>query len=197
MEEDFQNIKEQLESKFVNKLLDFVLNGDNNPTFRSDPEPFMFCYNIVTHYGNKHSVAEKLFNYHNEVIEKGINSAYEKIKDLSGLELADSFVLFTERINYLILKMFHIFSYIEFYYMKSVGKKYDKLVKFSLEIYKKCFYDKLKEKLDEILNGNVVDETKKEKIKASIKHLEFAEPIIQIKKEDKTVFWLEKENEKK
>ena len=196
MEEDFQSIREKLESKLINKLLDSVLNGED-PTFKSDPEPFLFCYDIVSHYGNKNPYTEKLFNYHNEVIEKGTNSAYEKIKDLSGLELADSFVLFTERINYLILKMLHIFSYIEFYYLKSVRKKYDKLVKFSLDIYKKCFYDKLKEKLDEILNGNVVDEAKKEKIKASIKHLEFAEPIIQINKEDKTIIWLEKENGKK
>ena len=143
MQENIQSIKDELESKMINGLLDYVLNGTLP---ESNKKSFLVCYGLIMQHGHYNSKAELLFNYYNEIIERAANASYEKIKDLYGLELADSFIAHTERFNTFIYNMSRVFSYLEYYYLKAVELKHKKLVLFSLDIYKSCFYDKLKEK---------------------------------------------------
>ena len=52
------------------------------------------------------SLSTYLIEYHNIKIEQIIIECYEKIKNLSGIDFIDSFILYTKRINFFIYNKF-------------------------------------------------------------------------------------------
>ena len=110
---------------------------------------------IVSKFANIDDYAQDLLNFHNKRIELIVIECYEKIKNLSGLDFIDSFILYTERLNYFINSMSKIFSFINFYYLKNKTKD---ICGLSMDRYKKYFFDKLQIKLFIILNEILIRE---------------------------------------
>ena len=149
----FKEQKKIMEDKQINYLLNYVRSGKLLQAEGS----FMQVYNIVYNLVDR-QLGEKTLRYHNEKIEQAIIECYEKIKNLSGIDFIDSFILYTKRINFFIYNMSRLFIYITNNHLKSVeenlGRKYKEndISEFSMYIYKKCFFDKLQIKLYQILN---------------------------------------------
>ena len=149
----FNEQKKIMEDKQINYLLNYVRSGKLLQAEGS----FMQVYNIVYTLVDR-QLEEETLKYHNEKIEQAIIECYEKIKNLSGIDFIDSFILYTKRINFLIYNMSKLFIYITNNHLKTVeenlGRKYKEndISEFSMYIYKKCFFDKLQVKLYQILN---------------------------------------------
>ena len=160
MAEEFQNLiffneqKKKMEDKQINSLLNYVRSG----TLLEAEGSYMQVYNIVYNLVDR-QLGEETLIYHNEKIEKAVIECYEKIKNLSGIDFIDSFILYTKRINFFIYNMSRLFIYITNNHIRSAedqngNRKYeeDDISEFSMYIYKKCFFDKLQVKLYQILN---------------------------------------------
>ena len=193
--EDFQIGKEKLKTKIIDGLLNYVRNGG---TFHYNSSIFLENYSFIQDFGNKDDYAKELLNLHNETIEQATTESYEKIKDLSGDELIDAFITYTERLNFVVLMLSKIFSYLSFYYIKFIKSK--DLGEICLDIYKKNFFDKLQDKLfpslKELINKEGKDENVENKIKTIMKiidYLDFIKP--KIIKKGNSAEWLEDSKE--
>ena len=194
--EDFQKSKDEIKTKMTDKLLNYVRDG----TIQYNSQDFMKCYSIIQDFGNSENYAKELLNFHNEVIEQATNESYEKIKDLSGDEFIDAFITYTDRLNFIILKMSHTFSFLSFYYIKFIKSK--DLGEISLDLYKKNFFDKLQDKLfpilKELTNKEGKDENIENKIKTIMKiidYLDFIKPKIISNKVKNSSEWIEDSKE--
>ena len=142
-----------MEDKQINSLLNYVRSG----TLLQAEGSYMTVYNIVYNLVGR-QLGEETLKYHNEKIEQAVIECYEKIKNLSGIDFIDSFILYTKRINFFIYNMSRLFIYITNNHLKSVEENLDRkyeendISEFSMYIYKKCFFDKLQAKLYQILN---------------------------------------------
>ena len=172
LEKEFDKKKEELESKMINGLLQYVREGKMP---QSDKNYFMDCFNIIYEYTDKY-IGDYILEYHNNIIKQAASECYERLKNLTGLNFIDSFISFTDRINTLIYHMSKIFQYISSYHLRGQDDKdntrvfqEDDVSEFSMRIYKDEFFDKLQDKvynsLNEILireerNGNMEDRSK-------------------------------------
>ena len=198
MTEEFQPHKQQLEEKLITGLLNYVKEGTAP---KKDLSSYIDCYNIIYSLTDR-NMGDILVKYHNEIIEKEVTECFEKIKDLSDIEFIDSVIIYTERLNLFFYEMSTIFKYISTNHLHAAEDRnnnriytQDDISEFSMDIYKKNFYDKLKEKIDGIIKGDAVNEEKKNKIKTIISYLEFKKP--KIKKEGANSFiWMETYKEK-
>ena len=179
--EDFPIYKEQLKNIMIDGLLYYVRDGIH-PQF--DRRAFLDCYNIVQKFANRDDTSELLFKYHNEVIEQAATECYEKTKGLSGFEFIDAFITYTERLNFLILNMEKIFEFLSVFYL-TYAKDKKSLSEFSMDIYKKSFFDKLQTQvftlLKELINNGPNNENIGLKIKSImtiINYLDFVKPKI-------------------
>ena len=179
--EDFPIYKEQLKNVMIDGLLYYVRDGIH-PQF--DRRAFLDCYNIVQKFANRDDTSELLFKYHNEVIEQAATECYEKTKGLSGFEFIDAFITYTERLNFLILNMEKIFEFLSVFYL-TYAKDKKSLSEFSMDIYKKSFFDKLQTQvftlLKELINNVPNNENIGLKIKSImtiINYLDFVKPKI-------------------
>ena len=179
--EDFPIYKEQLKNVMIDGLLYYVRDGIH-PQF--DRRAFLDCYNIVQKFANRDDTSELLFKYHNEVIEQAATECYEKTKGLSGFEFIDAFITYTERLNFLILNMEKIFEFLSVFYL-TYAKDKKSLSEFSMDIYKKSFFDKLQTQvftlLKELINNGPNNENIGLKIKSImtiINYLDFVKPKI-------------------
>ena len=179
--EDFPIYKEQLKNIMIDGLLYYVRDGIH-PQF--DRRAFLDCYNIVQKFANRDDTSELLFKYHNEVIEQAATECYEKTKGLSGFEFIDAFITYTERLNFLILNMEKIFEFLSVFYL-TYAKDKKSLSEFSMDIYKKSFFDKLQTQvftlLKELINNGPNNENVGLKIKSImtiINYLDFVKPKI-------------------
>ena len=160
MAEEFQNLiyfdeqKKIMEDKQINSLLNYVRSGKLLQAEGS----YMTVYNIVYNLVDRR-LGEETLKYHNEKIEQAVIECYKKIKNLSGIDFIDSFILYTKRINFFIYNMSRLFIYITKTHIRLAedqngNRKYKEndISEFSMYIYKKCFFDKLQIKLYQILN---------------------------------------------
>ena len=200
---EFQPFKQQILDKLINGLLKYV-REDEMPI--SNPTSFMDCYNIIYNFTDK-NIGEYLLNFHNEIIQNASTECYEKIKNLPGADFIDYFISCTDKLNTLIFNMSRIFQYISNNYLKSTESKDNKRVyeqehisEFSMDIYKKYFFDKLEAKLfnalNEILireerNGNMEHRLKITTIMKTLTYLDFMKPEI-VKYSATKIIWNEK-----
>ena len=117
------------------------------------------------------------------------------MKDLNEINFIDSFISYTERLNYLFLSLSKIFS--NFSNSFFGYNKQEDVSQFSMDIYKKEFFDKLENKLFNILNEFLIKEERNGNLKYSQKIIKITEiisdmdidkPMI-IKSNEKSIVW--------
>jgi len=143
--EELEHSKEELKNKMINGLLDYVRDGIMP---KNEANSFMACYNIFYIAASDNNRCEELVKFHNEVMVQATTECYEKIKNLYGIEFVDNFILYTERLNLMIFNMDKISAYLSSFYLNETEKYEEKTMsEFSMNIYKRYFFDKLQEKL--------------------------------------------------
>ena len=208
--EEFQLKQNELESKMINGLLQYVREGTMP---QSVPTSFMDCYDIIYKFTDQ-QIGDDIVKYHNDKILKAVIECYEKLKNLTGLDFIDTFISCTEKLNTLIYHMSRIFQYVSNNHLRGQDEKdntrtykQDDISEFSMEIYKKDFFNKLKTKvfnaLNEILirderNGNMEHRLKINSIMKTITFLDYEKPKI-VKSSATKMIWEEtiKEADKK
>ena len=204
--EEFEKSKKEMENIMINSLLLYVKDGTipkgNNSTH-------MTCYNTIYNFTDS-GYGDELLNFHNSKIEEAANGCYERIKNLSGFDFIDSFIDCNNKLNSLIFSMSRIFMYTSNNHLKGTddknnNRKYqqDDVSEFSMEIYKKNFFDKLKNKifssLNEILirderNGNNEFRIKLISIMKTLQCMDYSKPrIFKISETSKN--WKEEEKD--
>ena len=95
---------------------------------------------------------------------------------MESLEFLDFFITYTERLNFIIFIPSRIFLYISNYYLPVVEEKdnirryqQDDISEFSMDIYKKEFFDKLQYKLFKIINELMINDERKDDTEYKIK----------------------------
>ena len=156
---EFEPKKKDIEDMLINKLINYVRNGElpqeNNNALNT-------CYDIIYSFTTR--LGKYLLKYHNEKIKEIVNECYEKIKDFKVLVFIDSFISYSERLNYLFYYMSKIFLNISSNYLMGTNDdnirlyNQDDISEFSMDIYQKFFFNKLQEKLYNILNEFLIKE---------------------------------------
>ena len=204
--EEYEKSKKEMENIMINSLLLYVKDGTipkgNNSTH-------MTCYNTIYNFTDS-GYGDELLNFHNSKIEEAANGCYERIKNLSGFDFIDSFIDCNNKLNSLIFSMSRIFMYTSNNHLKGTDdknnvRKYqqDDVSEFSMEIYKKNFFNKLKNKifssLNEILirderNGNNEFRIKLISIMKTLQCMDYNKPrILKISETSKN--WQEEEKD--
>ena len=204
--EEYEKSKKEMENIMINSLLLYVKDGTipkgNNSTH-------MTCYNTIYNFTDS-GYGDELLNFHNSKIEEAANGCYERIKNLSGFDFIDSFIDCNNKLNSLIFSMSRIFMYTSNNHLKGTDdknnvRKYqeDDVSEFSMKIYKKNFFDKLKNKifssLNEILirderNGNNEFRIKLISIMKTLQCMDYNKPrILKISETSKN--WQEEEKD--
>ena len=153
---DLESAKKEMEDIFINELINYVREGT---MLKYDNSKQMKCYNIIYKLTDK-GLGSDLLKYHTDIVEGIVSECYEKIKDLTGIEFIDSFLLYTERLNAFFFYMSRAFSYLSNFYLKKSPDENkvrvlfieEDVCEFSMKIYKRTFFDKLETKLFDTLN---------------------------------------------
>ena len=153
--EEFEKSKKEMENIMINSLLLYVKDG-TIPKVKNSTH--MTCYNTIYNFTDS-GYGDELLNFHNSKIREAADGCYERIKNLSGFDFIDSFIDCNNKLNSLIFSMSRIFLYTSNNHLKGTddknnNRKYqqDDVSEFSMEIYKKNFFDKLKNKIFSSLN---------------------------------------------
>ena len=208
MQQEFQLFKQEIEEKMINEFLNYIKDG-TLPKANANTNMYFYdmIYNLVDN-----GLGAKMLEYHNEKIKQGSNECYEKIKNLEGIEFLNAFITYTERLNFFIHHMSKIFQYISCNYILSSESKNniriceeDQISEFSMKIYRSSFFYKLKKKLYEILNKeiikeegnwNIQDNAQIETIMNILYYLDLTKPKIS-KAVDTSIIWIDTAKYKK
>ena len=204
-QKEFDEKKKILEDRMINGLLGYVRDGTFPKSTISNYASNMDCHDIIYNYTDK-NIGDYILNYHNEKITQSTTECYEKIKNLSGLDFIDSFIDCTDKLNLFIYTMARVFLYITTNHLKASEDKnnvriytQDDISEFSMDIYKKTFFNKLMTKLFDTLNellirdernGNMEHRQKIKAIMKTISSLDLVKPKIH-KKSATSFTWLE------
>ena len=192
---------ELIEKEMINKIIDNLKNG-LFPKFTTTI--YMDSYNAIKKLIDiENGIPELLVQYHNKIILDFIDYCFKKFEIESKINFVDNFILYTEKINFLIYWMNRIFTYLDDYYDDEID--YKRLSIVEMDLYKENFFDTIEEKvykeinklIKEDRNNNIVERDKIKYILEIIKNLDFIIP--QIIKEEKKIKWIElnKINDKK
>jgi len=96
----------------------FIWSVKNDIFPNNSSDCYMNAYTIVQTKVDS-GIDEALFNYHNEIIREVVDHCYKKVKDKKNIEMVDSFIKQTERINFLIYWMNRIFTYLDRFFTKA------------------------------------------------------------------------------
>ena len=161
---EFEPKKRDIEDILIDGLINYVRNGS---LFKVNDSSLYTCYDIIYSFSSR--LGAYLLHYHNEKIKDIVNECYEKIKDLKALDFIDSFISYTERLNYLFYYMSRIFLYISNNYLLGTDNnnkriyKQDDISEFSMAIYKEYFFNKLQDKLYNILIELIIKKERNDK----------------------------------
>ena len=114
---DFNMKKDKLE-EFIKDLFIYVRNGKLTKETQTFVSNYMSCYDLIVEFTGR-ELSTYLIEYHNIKIEQIVIECYENIKNLSGINFIDSFILYTERLNYLIYQMDKTFVYLSRFELKA------------------------------------------------------------------------------
>ena len=200
---EFEEQKKEINDLMINGLFIYVRKGV--PPL-SNANSLMKCYDIIYKY-TEMDIGDEILKFHNEIIKQSVIECYEKVQNVNGLEFIESFIIYTERLNYMILQMSRIFHIISTNQLTALDKKtnrriykQDHISEFSLDIYKEYFFDKLENKLFKIMNdilirnennnNNIKYSTKFEEIMKIINYLDLIKPKIN-KSTNYSAIWVE------
>ena len=160
-EDDDKNYESESITNQRSLLLQYVKEGTIP---KGSNEIHMTCYNIIYNFTDS-GYGEELLNFHNDKIREATNGCYERIRDLSGFDFIDSFIDCTNKLNSLFFSMARIFMYTSNNHLKGTDdknnvRKYqeDDVSEFSMQIFKKNFFDKLQDKVYDSLNEILIRE---------------------------------------
>ena len=182
---------------FINKLLEDLKTDNGN--IKIVPSEYMDCYEEIQIAADLGEIESgKLFNFHNETIEKYIIECKNKLIEESKTNLIDGFLKYTNKINFFIFWMNRIFCYLDRFYNKinntSLSKK-------EMELYKSIFFEEFKDNIQEEINkikneGNNENDglnTKYKNIMKIQKEMELKDPVIfRDNYGTKEIKWIEK-----
>ena len=188
----------EIEKLMINDIFEYLNNGiaRNNKSSSN----YLNCLNIVYYFVDSGDAPSKrLLNYHNKTIEDYLNKCAKKLNS-ENINLIDEFLLYTEKINYLIWWMNKIFHYLDRQYNKSRGNFF--LSKRAMNIYKSIFLEKLESKIfneiDKLINEerngnkNIESINKIKKILEIFNYLNLKNP--KIIKEKNEIKWVNENN---
>ena len=190
---DIKSAKKELEREMIKGILEYVKNG----TFpNNSPNSYMNAYTIVqsmADLGDPES--EALFSYHNCTIQGFIEDCYKKLNQKSSNELIDSFIKYTENINFLIYWMNRIFTNLDRFYTKAKNKQ--TLSQNAIRLYKESLFNRLNEQLyievnkliREDRNCNIESRTKIKIILKIMYDIDLTNP--KIVKENNKISWIQ------
>ena len=104
----FKEQKKIMEDKQINYLLNYVRSGTLLQVKLKSYASVVNTVNVLV----DRQLGEETLKYHNEKIEQAVIECYEKIKNLSGIDFIDSFILYTKRLNFFIYQISKLFIYI-------------------------------------------------------------------------------------
>ena len=158
---EFNEQKNIIENKAINRLFNYVRYGI---TPKINSSTYSEIYSTIYDFVDR-QLGKEILKYHNEKIKQIVIECYENIKNLSGIEFIDSFILYNNRIAFIIYTMSRLFTYTSTNYLKTEEDRQKNLIyneddisEFSMYIYKKYFFDKLQIKLFIILNEILIRE---------------------------------------
>ena len=188
----------EIEKLMINDIFEYLNNGiaRNNKSSSN----YLNCLNIVYYFVDSgDEPSKRLLNYHNKTIEDYLNKCAKKLNS-ENINLIDEFLLYTEKINYLIWWMNKIFHYLDRQYNKSRGNFF--LSKRAMNIYKSIFLEKLESKIfneiDKLINEerngnkNIESINKIKKILEIFNYLNLKNP--KIIKEKNEIKWVNENN---
>ena len=194
---ELELFKQEFEEKIIKEFFNYLSDGTHPKSYENSMTVF---YNKINNLADM-GLGLEILEYHNEKIKQASNECHEKIKNLEGSEFINAFIIYTERLNYFILHMSSIFAYISNNYLKPIEQKNNKemyeeedISEFSMKIYKSSFFDKLRIKLFEILNKEIIrnmqDKTQIESIMKILFYLDLIKPKIS-KSGKASIIWIE------
>ena len=190
---DIKVAKKELEKEMIKGILEYVKNG----TFpNNNPNSYVNAYTIVnsmSDVGDKES--EALFDYYNKTIQKFIEDCYKTVSKENSTQLIDSFIKYTENINFLIYWMYRIFVYLDRFYTKSKNK--NTLSQNAIRLYKEYFFNPFEDDIYREVNKLIKEDRNcnqesRPKIKTILKiiyDLDLSNP--QIMKENNKISWVQ------
>ena len=186
----------EIEDKMLTEIIEYLKNGvvpkNNNPT------SYLDCYtNVCTIVDKKDYNLLYLIEYHNKVIYDFVKFCFQFVNGKSNIELIDSFIEYTEKINLLIYWMKRIFIYID---KKPRIDNKETLCMHAMKIYKNHFFNNIQNDIYQGLNKLIKDDRdgkieQRSKIKFILKMvdtLDFGNP--QIIKENNKISWISEKN---
>ena len=186
-------IKDTIEKEMVNSILQYLKNGVN---LNVGPNSYMNSYSIIQKNSElNNQISDCIIEYHNKVIQDFIDYCYLNYEKESKINIIDSFINFTEKINIFIYWMNRIFIYLD---RKNLRKnKYPhNLAFYALNLYKNHFFDKIQDNIYREVNKFIKEDrmhnfeymNKIIIIFKIINYLDFNNPMII--KENNTIKWI-------
>ena len=195
---DINRVINDLEIKIINGILEYLREGTLPDT---NPEIYVYAYTEVFNESNKGELqCESFLNYHNNKIQEYIEECSNILKKESKSQLIDSFIIFTEKINFLIYWMNRIFSYLDRFYTKDKNK--NTLSQNAISLYKKYFFDPIQSDIyievnkliKEDRNCNIESRPKIKVILKILNDIDLPNPSI-VKENNKILWGLKKETD--
>ena len=197
-EDENNKLIKEIEDKMLNEIIEYLKTGavpkKNNST------SYSYCYNNVCKIVDKKddNNVGYLIEYHNKVIYDFIKYCHGLMCGKSKVELIDSFIEYTKKINHLIYSMKRIFDYLD---RKSNIINNETLCKNAINIYKNNFFNDFQNDVYKELNklikkdrdGKIEERPKIKFILKMVEALDFTDP--QIIKDNNKLSWIsEKSN---
>ena len=151
---DIKQAKAEIEKEMIKGIIEYVRNG----TFpNNSPNSYMNSYTIVQNLADLGDPeCEALFNFHNKTIQGFIEECYKKISKETNIQLIDSFITYTDNINFLIYWMNRIFTYLDRFYTRAKNKQ--TLCKNALELYRDNLFVPLQNEIHKEVNKLIKDD---------------------------------------
>ena len=193
-EKEFKKSIELIEKEMINKILDYLKSG----VFpRLTPTTYMNSYTAIKNiFDYEEEMPMRLVKYHDKTILDFIIYCFKKFELESKTNFVNNFILYTEKINFLIYWMNRIFSYVD----NNINRDNQNCKKLSIigkNLYTENFFNKIEEKvykeinklIKEDRNNNIEERDKIKFIIEIIKSLDYFIP--QIIKEKNKIKWIE------
>ena len=184
---------QKIEQEMINRIIEYLKDGalPNN-----SPKSYLIAHQLVYNMSNKgEKESEALFKYYNQTIQKVIEDCYKIVSKENGAQLINSFIKYTDNINFLIYWMYKIFVYLDKLFTKKNNK--NTLSQNAMELYKKYFFDPLEDDIyrevnkliKEDRNCNIESRPKIKTILKIIYVLDLSNP--KIMKENNKISWIQ------
>ena len=189
--ETFIETKKFLEEEIINILIKYLKDDDIS---NIKPSSYMNAYTKIYHISNDNEehIIPLLKEYYNKVIKDFIKYSFKMIQS-DNMNIIDSFIIYTKKINFMIYWMSRIFTYIN---------KKPRLCIDSITEYKKSIFNKIENKIYNEVNKMIKEDRDgniehRPKIKMILKIIDDLDLVnIDIIKKNNQIIWIKGDSEK-